>query len=52
MYEKRNASGQLVNVLIELGDRDRGIGSASVMFRRYNRPETPSGTGADATMDR
>jgi hypothetical protein len=41
-----------VNVLIELGDRDRGIGSASGMFRRYNRPETPRWTGADDTIAR
>jgi hypothetical protein len=26
MYENRNANGQLVKVLIELGDSDRGIG--------------------------
>jgi len=52
MYEKRKASGQLVNVLIELGDNDRGIGRASGIQRRYNRPETLSGTELDATMAR
>jgi hypothetical protein len=30
MYEKRNANGQLVKVLIELGDSERGIGRLAV----------------------
>jgi hypothetical protein len=57
MYEKRNASGQLVNVLIELGDSDRGIGNAvgdgaegivsMVMRRPYNWAETVSGTAGE-----
>ena len=54
MYENRNESGQLVNVLIELGDSDRGIGNAAggeavgivstVIRRRYCWAETVSGT--------
>jgi hypothetical protein len=57
IYEKRNERGQLVNVLIELGDSDRGIGNApagaagdavgivsTVIGRRYSWAETVSGT--------
>jgi hypothetical protein len=46
MYENRNASGQLVNVPIELGDSEIGTGidgagaTSACMVRGYNRGVT------------